>query len=367
MRGRLRDSLAAKLLVGELLVVLAGAITLLLTAVSVGPGLYRRHVRDALGTLPSDVMHHLNTAFGQAMLISLGIATLVAVLTAVAVSVFISRRVVGPIGELAHAARRISRGAYEERVPVAGSDELGMLAASFNEMAAALQSAEQRRHELLSDVAHELRTPLATIDAYLDALDDDVLPNDPATRATLRAQTERLERLAQDLQRISRAEAGQIDLQLALVGSADLARDATAAAAPAYARKAVALTVDLAPGLPAVDVDRARIGEVLANLLENALRHTPPGGHVVVRTAPDGPLVRIQVIDDGDGIASQDLERVFERFYRVDDARDRASGGNGIGLSITRALVQAHRGTISAQSAGLGAGTTFTVTLPPSC
>lgn len=364
MRRRLRDSLAAKLLVGQLLVVAAGAITLLLTAVSVGPGIYRRHVRSALGTLPDDVMHHLNTAFGNALIISLAIATAVAVLTAVAVSLFTSRRVVTPIREIAQSSERIARGAYDERVPVAGGDELAELAAAFNEMADSLQGAEQRRRELISDVAHELRTPLATIDAYLDALDDGVLPDDHEARVTLRAQTRRLGRLAEDLQRVSRVEERQIELHIKPEHPQDLVADAVRAADPAYARQHIVLTGDCVDDLPTVDVDRDRIGEVLANLVENALGHTPSGGHVTVRASQDGPDVRLQVIDDGDGIAEQDLERIFERFYRVDAARDRAHGGSGLGLAIARALVEAHHGTISAQSGGPGNGATFTVTLP---
>jgi len=364
MPSRLRTSLGAKLLVGELLVVLAGAITLLLTALSVGPGVFHRHVRDALGPVSADVGHHLDSAFGQSTLIALAIATVAAVLTALLVSWLVSRRVVQPIRSLAASARRIARGAYSERPPVWSSDELGVLAEAFNEMADSLQSAERRRRELLSDVAHELRTPLASIDAYLEGLADGVLPSDTATWATVRGETGRLDRLVEDLERVSRAEERQIDLRVRPERPQDLTAAAVQAAAPAYAAKHVELTTATDPHLPTVEVDRDRLGEVLANLLENALRHTPAGGRVTVRATADDRSVTLQVIDTGQGIAPENLERVFERFFRIDDARDRTSGGSGIGLAITRALVEAHGGEIHAQSDGIGTGSTFTVTLP---
>lgn len=364
MPSRLRTSLGAKLLVGELLVVLAGAITLLLTALSVGPGVFHRHVRDALGPVSADVGHHLDSAFGQSTLIALAIATVAAVLTALLVSWFVSRRVVQPIRSLAASARRIARGAYSERAPVWSSDELGVLAEAFNEMADSLQSAERRRRELLSDVAHELRTPLASIDAYLEGLADGVLPSDTATWATVRGETGRLDRLVEDLERVSRAEERQIDLRVRPERPQDLTAAAVQAAAPAYAAKHVELTTATDPHFPTVEVDRDRLGEVLANLLENALRHTPAGGRVTVRATADDRSVTLQVIDTGQGIAPENLERVFERFFRIDNARDRTSGGSGIGLAITRALVEAHGGEIHAQSDGIGTGSTFTVTLP---
>jgi two-component system sensor histidine kinase BaeS len=361
---RLRRSLGAKLLLGELLVIIAGAATLLITALSIGPAIFRHHVRDALGTVPPDVARHLDDAFGESTLIALGIATAAAVITALAVSWVVSRRVVDPIRGIGASARRIARGAYTQRVPAEGTDELAALAGSFNEMAVSLESAERRRRELLSDVAHELRTPLATIEAHVEGLADGVIRADDQAWSAMRSEMARLARLVDDLQRVSQAEERQLDLRVQPVDPAELVGAAVNAIAPAYAAKGVALESDAPRGLPAVSVDPDRLAEVLANLLDNALRHTPTGGDVRVaaRTVDHG--VELTVADTGEGIASQHLARVFERFFRADAARARSTGGSGIGLAIARALVEAHGGTIIGESPGRGQGATFRIVLP---
>ena len=361
---RVRRSLAAKLLLGQLLVIAVGSLTLLLVALGIGPGIFRRHVREALGVVPADVARHLDTAFSQATLISLGIATAAALVVAIAVSWFVSVRVARPIQVMAAAAQRVSRGAHEVRVPVEGRDELGVLAGAFNDMAASLEAAEHRRRELLADVAHELRTPLATLEGYLEGIADGVLPADPATVSALRAETRRIERLIEDLAKVSRAEARQLDLRLQATPPTALVGAAVTAAAPAYAAKGVQLEQRAQERLPTIALDRDRMGEVLANLLENALRHTPAGGRVEVSASRRDDEVRIVILDSGEGIPREHLERVFERFYRVDPSRSRAAGGSGIGLAIVRAIVEAHGGRIHAESAGPGRGASFVVSLP---
>ena len=362
--ARLRRSFGAKLLAAQLLVVVAGALTLLAIALSVGPILFHRHIRDALGVVPPDVARHLDTAFSQSTLAALGIATAASVVTALAVSWFISARVTHTLGSLAHASVAIAAGAYETRVPVAGEDEVAELASSFNEMAVRLETTERRRRELLSDVAHELRTPLATIDGYVEAVADGVIQPDERIWAAVRTEVGRLTRLADDLQKVSRAEERQLDLHRAPADPAALVEAAVAAAAPGFGAKNVTLEHETPSALPRVAVDGDRIGEVLSNLLENALRHTPPGGRVVISAAARTDGVELAVADSGEGIEPAHLPRIFERFYRVESARDRASGGSGIGLAIAKAIVEAHGGTISAESAGSGDGTTIRVTLP---
>jgi signal transduction histidine kinase len=365
MTGPLRRSFAAKLLAAQLLVVAAGAATLLVVAFSVGPILFHRHVRDALGIVPPDVARHLDSAFNQSTFVALAIAAAAAAVTAIAVSWFVARRVTGTIRGLAGASAALAAGSLDTRVPVTGEDEIGALARSFNEMAARLEQTERRRRELLSDVAHELRTPLATIDGYVQAIDDGVMQPDARVLASIRGETTRLTRLADDLQKVSRAEERQLDLHLARVTPQELVETARAAAAPAYADKGVQLTTAADDAVPAVQVDSDRLGEVLANLLENALRHTPAGGTVTLGAHANGNgTVELAVSDSGDGIAAEHLPRVFERFYRADRARDRAHGGSGIGLAIAKAIVEAHGGRISAESGGLGGGATFRVTLP---
>ena len=360
----LRRSLLGKLLLAQFLVIVAGSATLLLVALAIAPGLFHDHVRDALGVVPDDVARHLDQAFDDAVLLSLGIAIAAASITAAAVSWFLAVRIVRPIGQLAHAAERIARGSYGERVPVTGSDELTVLAAAFNDMAASLESTELRRRQLLGDLAHELRTPLATIEGYVEGVRDGVVPPTRETWAVLETESRRIRRLVGDLQKVSRAEERQLDLRIQPLAPATIVAEATQAARPAYSAKGVALEAVVADGLPQVAVDRDRIGEVFANLLDNGLRHTPIEGRVEVRAEGSESKVEFTVSDSGQGIAPEHLSRVFERFYRVDSGRARTHGGSGIGLAIARALVEAHGGRIRAESDGLGRGSRFVVSLP---
>jgi two-component system sensor histidine kinase BaeS len=362
--ARVRRSLGAQLLIGQMLVVLAGATTLLLTALSIGPTIFHHHVKDALGSVPADVARHLDEAFGESTLIALGAATGAAIVTALAVSWLVSRRVVHPIRRLAASAGRIARGAYSERVPAGGEDELAALAAAFNAMAGSLEASEHRRRRLLSDVAHELRTPLATVDAHLEGLADGVLPPDADTLATIRHETARLGRLVDDLQAVSRAEERQLQLELRDVAPAQLLHAAARAAEPATIARGVTITTTADRRLAAVAVDEDRFAEALTNLVDNALRHTPAGGTIALSAHASGDEVHLAVSDTGSGIAPAYLDRIFERFFRADTARSRADGGSGIGLTITRAIVDAHGGRITARSAGPGTGATFTISLP---
>jgi signal transduction histidine kinase len=356
--------MSAKLLASQLLVVVAGAGTLLLVALSVGPGIFHHHIRDALGYVPPDVARHLDMAYNDATLISLTIAVGAAVLMALTVSLVVSARVVRPVRALASAAQRIARGAPSARVPVRGTDELAQLAEAFNEMAGSLERAEHVRRQLLADVAHELRNPLATVESYVEAMSDGVLAPDEENWRAIRAETARLNRLVNDLQEVSRAEAHELDLHPTPTTIRALAEDATRAAAPGYTTKNVTLRAEVSQQSSTVEVDRERIAEVLANLLANALRHTPSGGEVRISAHPGGRFAEIAISDTGEGIAPEHLDRIFERFYRVDPARSRESGGTGIGLAIVRAIVEAHNGTVTASSGGVGEGATFTIRLP---
>jgi signal transduction histidine kinase len=301
------------------------------------------------------------TALGQGLLV----ASAGAVICAIAASLLVSRRIAVPIRELAGASYRIANGQYAERVSASGSDELGELGSSFNTMAAALEATEQRRSELIGDVAHELRTPLATLRGYLEGLLDGVVDPSEQTWAKLHEETGRLQRLVDDLQELSRAEARQLSLQPRHLSPLDLVRSAVARVESAYAEKTVTLESTVSPGLDDVFADGDRVMQVLTNLLSNALRYTDAGGtvHVGAVQASHGQ-VAISVSDTGAGIPPEHLPRIFERFYRVDRSRSRALGGSGIGLTIARALVEAMGGRIWAASPGAGRGATFTFTLP---
>lgn len=362
---RLRRSLGAKLLAAQLLVVVTGTVTLGAVALVLAPGLFDEHVRKALGLVPPDVARHLGEAFWRAFALSLLVAVAAAAAAAGAVSWFLSRRLVHPVRELGLGADRIAHGHYGERVQVIGEDELARLGAAFNQLAASLESAELRRRRLLADLAHELRTPLATIDGYLEGLADGVVRAEAPTWTLLRGETRRLGRLVEDLDKVSRAEERQLDLRLKAARPEEVVDGAVAAAAAAFSAAGVRLERAVAGRLPEVRVDRDRIAEVLGNLLENALRHTPAGGLVTVSAGLRGGDVELAVEDTGEGIAAEHLPHLFERFYRADRARARRDGGSGIGLAIAHALVEAHGGRLRAESEGLGRGARFTISLPP--
>jgi two-component system, OmpR family, sensor histidine kinase BaeS len=232
-------------------------------------------------------------------------------------------------------------------------------------MAGELEATERRRVALIGDVAHELRTPLATIEGYTEGLLDGVVAPTEETWALLHDEVGRLRRLVQDLQELSRAEAHQLPLQRAPQQPAELVAAAIARLAPQFSEKGVGLTSSLARELPMVLADRDRVIQVLINLLGNALRATPAGGSVCVRATRDASEgIVFAVVDSGIGIAPEQLPQLFERFYRVDKARARALGGSGIGLTISKALVEHHGGRIWAESPGLGQGATFSFSLP---
>jgi len=299
------------------------------------------------------------------MTTALAVAVVAAILTALPVSLFVTGRIVAPIRAMARASVRIAAGQYRERVPVPSDDELGELAARFNQMAETLEGVEERRRDLIADVAHELRTPLASIAGYMEGLLDGVIPPQPETFHRIHREAVRLQRLVADLQELSRAEAGQVPVHPRRLAVRDLVETAVARLRPQFEDKGVGLAAEVASGLPPVLVDPDRIGQVMTNLLGNALQYTPAGGTVTVRAGREDGGVAIAVADTGVGIAAEHLPHVFDRFYRIDRSRARASGGSGIGLTIVRHLVQAHGGSVRAESAGPGRGSTFTVTLPP--
>src|SRR6266508_1299132 len=314
-----------------------------------------------IGQFDAALAETFRASLGQGLLLA-GAAALA---TAVSAGLLVSRRIVSPIRELARASHRIADGQYAERVTAIVQDELGELGASFNAMAAALEAIEQRRTELIGDVAHELRTPLATLRGYLEGLMDGVVEPSDQTWARLHDETGRLQRLVDDLQELSRAEARQLPLHPSTIQTTELVRAAVERLGSAYADKGVTLETTVEPGVPDVMADSDRAIQVLTNLLGNALRYTPATGSVRVHVAPAGRReVAVSVSDTGVGIPPEHLPRVFERFYRVDKSRSRVLGGSGIGLTIARALVEGMGGRIWAESAGTGQGATFTFTLP---
>lgn len=358
-------SLTTRLLISQVAVSLAMALTMIVVAVIAGPPLFEAHMREAGHDSP-EVLAHSEEAFNTAGTLALFIGLLIAATGAIVVSVLISRRLRRALDDLGDAAARISDGDYAQRVEEPDSRELATLAGSFNTMATRLDSIETSRRRLLTDLAHEIRTPLASMEICVESLEDGAIEPGPEAWHILSSQIERISRLADDLGQVSAAEEGRLNLTLDTADPNVLAGDAVLAAREAYERKHVALLVDPAEGAPLVRVDRSRIAQVLANLLSNALRHTPGNGQVRVSVLAEQDAVSIQVTDTGDGIAAEHLPHVFERFYRADTARDRDSGGTGVGLAISRAIVRAHGGQLTADSAGQGRGAVLTLRLPAS-
>jgi len=302
-------------------------------------------------------------SFIQAVNRSVLFGALAAGLAAVIVTLFVSGRILRPVEHLTAAAEQMSQGDLSVRVPVESHDELGQLAIAFNSMAGSIANQEQLRRNMVGDVAHELRTPLTNLRGYLEAVRDGLIPADTALVDSLYEETMLLTRLVADLHELAQAEAGQLNLVREPAALPDVVEQAVQILRPQADVKSVALSVDLAPDLPEVDIDRERIGQVLRNLMNNALAHTPSGGEIGISAKQDGGFVSIAVRDTGEGISPDDLPHVFDRFYRADRSRARQTGGYGLGLAIVRQLVLAHGGTIAVESEP-GKGSTFTFTAP---
>lgn len=308
-------------------------------------------------------------AYLSALSQNLLIAVLVAVALAIIVSLLVSRHVTGPLEELTGAAQEVARGNLDVRVTPHADDEVGALAVAFNGMAGRLAQNDQWRRDMTADLAHELRTPLATIQARIEALEDGVLPATPGNLRVIGEEVERLGRLLGALRNLNELESADATLQLERLDLADIGRDACARAEASYLARNVTLTAELRSAM--VDVDRDRLLQVAVNLLDNALKYTPSGGRVVLAVGP-GPgsasprpdqrtWAHLSVSDSGPGIDPADLPFVFDRFYRAQSAR--TAKGAGLGLAIVRALTEAHGGVAAADKSPLG-GARFTVALP---
>ena len=357
--------LAPRLIVAQALVLVAGAATAWVVASVVGPGIFHEHLAQAGVEHTSTEAAHVEEAFGSALILALGVALLISVLFALAVTALFIRRVQRSTAAVAASARELAQGHYDARVPTPNlGAEFDQLTGTVNDLAQRLGDVETTRRRILADLAHEMRTPLTTIEAHLEAVEDGVRPLDGDTMSVIRNGTGRLRRLADDIAAVTRAEEGGVESHPVPTPVASLLEAAALASTDRYRAKGVALSVE-ATTTAVVLADRERMAQVLANLLDNSLRHTPVGGHVRLGAGqPDARWIEIAVIDDGEGIAPEHLAHIFERFYRGDPSRSRARAGTGIGLTISRALVEAHGGGLSASSPGVGHGATFTIRLP---
>jgi signal transduction histidine kinase len=311
-----------------------------------------------VGTAITETAQFVRTVWWQALL-----AGAVAAAMALALVRSLAKGLTAPLRDMSEATRRMAQGDYGARVDTgARGDEVGRLGEAFNRMAAEMESVERLRRELIANVSHELRTPISAIQAHLENLAEGVEEANPETLAVMLQQTERLGKLVEGLLDLSRLESGATLMEIEAVELYPLAQQAAAEVQIARRDKDVEVAVEVPTDL-VVAADPARIGQVLFNLLDNALRFTPSGGRVGVRAAGLDGICEVVVEDTGSGIPPDRLGIVFERFYRVDPARSRADGGAGLGLAIARTIVEAHGGRIWAEAAP-GGGCEIHLTLP---
>jgi signal transduction histidine kinase len=376
MIKQIRTHLAWKILLTYLLVILVGIVVLAMaTSLSV-PAAFDRHIAGMSAMMSGNGMMggqsgfrmDLFNGYQAAVTDALSLASLAALVAAVIASIFISRQVVGPIQKMTHASQLIAEGDYGKRLDISGNvdqvDELDQLALTFNQMADKLEKTEAMRRRLIGDVSHELRTPLTAIKGYMEGLIDGVLPPDPETYQQVYREADRLQRLVNDLQELSRVEAGAYPLKIEPVSVYQLVEQVVQHLGHQFQEKGVQLDTNLPPDLPFVAADNDRILQVLTNLVGNAMQYTPSGGKATITAERLKNEIQISVIDTGIGISPENLPLIFTRFYRADKSRARTSGGSGIGLTIAQALVFAHGGRIWAGSQGEGKGSSFHFTLP---
>ena len=286
---------------------------------------------------------------------------------ALVLGIVLSRTLTRPIRELTRATHAVSQGDLLQQVTVHSNDELGELAQAFNTMSAELSRSVNTRKQMTADIAHELRTPLTLILGHAEAVHDGVLPPTRENFEIIREEAVRLEHLVNDLRTLSLADAGELSMTPQTIEPERLVNEVAALYQVESQRKNIALILDIAPNLPSIEVDPGRMTQVLTNILDNALRHTPDGGQIILSTKQTETDVEISVHDSGPGLPTEDLERIFERFYRTDSSRQRDGGfpgGSGLGLAIARSIVLAHGGQLMAESGNAGSGLKVTIRLP---
>lgn len=366
----IREHLGAKLFLANLTVILIGIVVLAVTIQLAIPAAYNRHMGEM--SMMNGMMGQGGQGYGRtlfknfqaSMFESLAYAVSASVIAALLVSWFLSRRIVAPVQNLADASLNIANGNYSERVQVNGSDEIAKLATRFNHMASQLEQVESMRRQLIGDVTHELRTPLTSIKGYMEGLLDGVLPANAETFNQIHREADRLSRLVDDLQELSRVEAKAYSLDIRSVSVSSLVQTTLKRLSPQATAKRITLRSNLPADLEPVLADEDRITQVLVNLAANAIQYTPEGGEVLISASKHENEIHISVKDTGIGIPQEHLANIFTRFYRVDKSRSRnAGGGSGIGLTIARHIVEAHGGRIWAESAGEGQGSMFTFSL----
>lgn len=360
-----------RIVAGHMVVVFVGVTILLLTArlmirrsaADIQPRLVDLTQTTGAAAIDQATADLLAT-FQNAILFSLGVAGLASVVAGLITSLLLTREILRPLRQITRSSQRIASGHYGERVAVPGSDELAQMATHFNQMAQALEQIEAQRVTLIGNVSHELRTPLTGLEGYLEGLMDGLLPTDDESFARMYQEVRRLRRLVDDLQDLSRVEAGQISLQMGAFDLLPLVGRVVTQLKPQALAQCLDLVTDCPQSEVWVQADPDRVAQVLVNLIGNAIRYTPEEGCITVRVRVAARQAEVVVQDTGIGIPAEALPYIFERFYRVDSSRSRSSGGSGIGLTVSRHLAWAMGGELTAASAGQGQGSSFIFVLP---
>ena len=275
---------------------------------------------------------------------------LIGAVIALLLGIFLSRTITRPIRELTHATHAVSQGDLTQQVPVRTKDELGELARAFNTMSVELSRSVNARKQMTADIAHELRTPLSLILGHAEAVHDGVLPPTMGNFEIIREEATRLEHLVNDLRTLSLADAGELSITLQSIEPGGLLRDVASLYEYQMKRKNIELVLDIASPLPTLEGDPGRMTQVLTNILDNAMHHTPEGGTIILSAKRINDKVEFSIQDSGPGLPPEEVGRIFERFYRTDPSRQRQDGGSGLGLAIAKSIVQAHGGQITAES-----------------
>ena len=370
----IRRHFAFKILIAFFLVaILSGAILATVMNISIG-STYEKHIGRLManeglqqggqsGNRGSTLYENFKAAVNESLLFSSIAAFVIAGIS----SVLISRQITKPLRSITGASQEIAKGNYSQRVLVNidNGDELARLGHSFNRMAEQLEQTENMRRQLIGDISHELRTPLTAIKGSMEGLIDGVLTSDETTYQHIYREADRLQRLVEDLQELSRVEGSAFKINKEKISVDELLHDALAPLLNTFNTKGIQVSIHSEKNIPSVMADHDRILQVLQNLLGNALQFTPENGTIEINAKKMDTNVQISVKDDGEGIETDHLPHIFKRFYRADRSRSRQNGGgSGIGLTIAQSLVEAHGGKIWADSKGRGHGSTFTFTLP---
>lgn len=290
---------------------------------------------------------------------------LIGAVIALLLGIFLSRTLARPLRELTQATHAVSEGDLSQQVPVRSNDELGELAKAFNRMSAELSRSVNARKQMTADIAHELRTPLSLILGHAEAVHDGVLPPTQENFEIIREEATRLEHLVDDLRTLSLADAGELTINLQTIEPHSLLQEVASLYQYQTRKKNILLDLDVAVASPlsTIEVDPGRMTQVLTNILDNAIRHTPEGGRIVLSAKQEKDKIELAIQDGGPGLQTGDINRIFERFYRTDPSRQREDGGSGLGLAIAKSIVQAHGGQISAENEA-GQGLRIVITLP---